>query len=326
MADLFIPAVIFLASSLLLVKSASQAVKYILELARELSVTPFMASFVLAGMVSILPEFFVGVNSALDHAPDIGIGTLIGNNIVDLTLVVGIIVILGREIPAKGLNRLSTPAFLIAVGLPLALMLDGELGFFDGFILVAAAVIYFAYMLTKNKIRESKKPINVHKLVPSGGLFLLMMGIIYLSSKYVVESSVELSHAMGIPEIFAGLFLISLGAALPELTFSIQAVLSNHKSMGLADVLGNVALDATFSIGVMAMIVPIPINVGIIGISTLVMAFAALLLTTYLDNDGKLTRRDGIALVGLYVVFVVIQFTTHGILHPAELPVELPHP
>jgi cation:H+ antiporter len=313
MADWSGSILLFLGSSIILIKASSLAVRYILEIAKEVKVTQFIASFVLAGFVSILPELFVGINASLDNVSDVGIGTLIGNNIVDLTLVIGIIVILGRDIPIGPNQRLPTIPFLISLALPLALMADGFLSFTDGIILIVACLGYFVWMISQNRIREK----NVHAIqwraiAPTLAKFLVMMGIIYAAAHYVVESSVALSGLLGIPEIFAGLFLISLGAALPELTFSVQAVMSLHKLVGLADVLGNVALDATFSIGVMALIRPFEVDLSIIGISALIMGFAALMLTTFLEDGKRLTRRDGIALLGLYFVFVIIQWTLHG--------------
>ncbi len=312
MADWITSLLIFGASSLILIKASSLAVKYILEVAKTIRVTEFLASFVLAGLVSILPEFFVGVNSALEGVPEVGIGTLIGNNIVDLTLVIGIIVILGKEIPVSGTHRLATFPFLAAIGLPLALMIDGSLSTIDGVILVSACIGYFAWMISQNRLRENGRPIEWEKITLPLVKFAAMMLIVYFASKFVVESSVDISHIVGVPTIFAGLFLISIGAALPELTFSVQAILARHKSVGLADILGNVAIDATLSIGVMALIRPFDVDLSIIGISTLIMGFAALMLTTFIDDGRKLTRRDGIALIGLYVVFVIVQLTLNA--------------
>ncbi len=320
MVDFWLPVLVFVGSSLILVKAGSLAVKNILELAKSLSFSDFIASFVIAGAVSILPEFFVGINSALEGVTDVGIGTLIGNNIVDLTLVMGILVILGRNIPASGLNKMTTLPFLGAVALPLGLMLDGVITRFDGVLLVVGAVVYFYWMVTRETGNQKKVKRDWRIVFPQMAVFIFFMIIIFFSSKFVVESGVELAHIFGFPEIFAGLFLISLGAALPELTFSMNAIFSRHKTIALADILGNVALDSLFSIGVMAIIVPVPIQLGIIGISALFMVFAALLMTTYLNNDGKLTRRDGIALIGLYIVFVVVQFTINGLMQPNSLP------
>jgi cation:H+ antiporter len=312
MADWIPTALIFVASSVVLIKASSLAVKYILEVAWTVRVTEFLASFVLAGLVSILPEFFVGVNSALEGVPEIGIGTLVGNNIVDLTLVIGIIVILGKEIPISGTHRLATFPFLAAIGLPLILMVDGSLSTIDGLILVGACVSYLVWMISQNRLRESGHPIEWEKISLPLGKFFVMMILVYFASKFVVESSVDIAHIVGMPTIFAGLFLISIGAALPEFTFSVQAILSRHKSVGLADVLGNVAIDATLSIGVMALIRPFDVDLSIIGISTLIMGFAALMLTTFIDDGRKLTRQDGIALIGLYVVFVIVQLTLNA--------------
>lgn len=313
MADWTATLLIFIGSSLILIKAASLAVKYILQVAKHLRVTEFIASFVLAGLVSILPELFVGINASLSNVSDVGIGTLIGNNIVDLTLVIGIIVILGREIPIGDSQRLKTLPFLASLGLPLALMIDGNLSFVDGLILVGACIAYFGWMISQNRIREkTNKPLDWGAIAPPLGKFFVMMVIVYAATHFVVDSSVVLSGLLGIPEIFAGLFLIALGAALPELSFSVQAVMSRHKLIGLADVLGNVSLDATLSIGIMALIRPFHVDLAIIGVSTLIMGFAALMLTTFLDDGRKLTRRDGIALVGLYIVFVIVQWTINS--------------
>lgn len=322
-STLFVQAVMFLLFSIVLIKCASLAVKYIVSLAEKFNISEFVTSFLIAGFVSILPEFFIGVNSALEGVPDVGIGTLIGNNIVDLTLVIGIIAILGKTIPTQKTDRISSYGFLFAVGLPLGLMLDGYLSQFDGLLLVLTSVIYFGLMLKNEPLRDTKKTVSVENALPDIAAFVVMVALIFVSSHFVVTSAVEIAHFMGFPEILAGLILISVGAALPELTFSVQAIMARHKSVALGDILGNVVLDATLSIGVMAIIFPFSIDVGIIGIAAMFMVFSALMLTTFLDDEHKLVRRDGIALIGLYVVFVVVQLTLNAALNPAEL---IPHP
>ncbi len=322
-STLFVQGVVFLIFSILLIKCASLAVKYIVNLADHFNISEFVTSFLIAGFVSILPEFFIGVNSALEGVPDVGIGTLIGNNIVDLTLVIGIVAILGKTIPTQKTDRISSYGFLFAVGLPLGLMLDGYLSQFDGLLLVLTSVIYFGLMLRNEPLHDAKKTVSMQKAIPDIIAFVAMVFLIFISSHFVVTSAVEIAHIMDFPEILAGLILISVGAALPELTFSVQAIMARHKSVALGDILGNVVLDATFSIGVMAIIFPFSIDVGIIGIAAVFMVFAALMLTTFLDDEHKLVRRDGIALIGLFIVFVVVQLTLNAALNPAEL---IPHP
>lgn len=319
MADLLIEGIIFLLASAVLIKSASMAVHSILNLAKGVHLTPFITAFIIAGIVSVLPEFFVGVNSALAGVPEVGLGTLIGNNIVDLTLVMGIIAIMGRVIPVQNEGHISTLPFLVAVALPMILMLDGNLSRVDGIVLVSAAVVYFGWMLYNQPLRQKNKKIVWSKLVPDLLMFLFFVALIFVSSHFIVESAVHLADGFHIPAIFAGLFLISLGAALPELTFSIQAVMARHKSVALGDVLGNVALDATLSIGVLCIIQPFDVDLTIIGISAVFMIFAAIMLTTFFDSEKKLTRRDGIALIGLFIVFVVVQFVLNAAAH---IPVE----
>lgn len=322
-STLLVQGIIFLVFSLLLIKAASLAVKYIVHLAEHFNISEFVTSFLIAGFVSILPEFFIGVNSALEGVPAVGIGTLVGNNIVDLTLVIGIVAILGKTIPTQRTTRVSSYGFIFALGLPLALMVDGFLSQVDGIVLVLTCIIYFMLMLQNEPLREKKKQSSWAKVAPDFFAFIAMIALIFMSSHFVVTSAVEIAHIMDFPEILAGLILISVGAALPELTFSIQAVMSRHKSVALGDILGNVVLDATFSIGIMAIIFPFPVQTGIIGVAALFMVFSALMLTTFMDGQHKLTRRDGIALIGLFIVFVVVQLTLNAALNPAEI---IPHP
>lgn len=318
-STLFVQIILFLIFSLMLIKCASLAVKYIVQLAEHFNISEFVTSFLIAGFVSILPELFIGINSALEGIPEVGIGTLIGNNIVDLTLVIGIVAILGKSIPTQRTDRVSSYGFLFALGLPLALMVDGFLSQVDGIVLVLTCVIYFLLMLKNEPFREKQNTASWNKIAPDLVAFGIMVLLIFVSSHFVVTSAVEIAQFIGFPEILAGLILISVGAALPELTFSIQAVMARHKSVALGDVLGNVVLDATFSIGVMAIIFPFPVQVGIIGVAALFMVFSALMVTTFMDGQNKLTRRDGIALIGLYIVFVVVQITLNTALNGSPI-------
>lgn len=295
-----------------MVKTGSMAVKQVAHIAKLFNLTEFFASFVLAGFISILPELFIGISSALDGVPEVGMATLIGGNIVDLTIVLGILAILGKNIPIRRSNRVSTLPFLVGVGLPLGLMLDGNLGRFDGLLLFMTAVIYFAHVAFARNVQEKKKEPKLHHVVGSSILFLITMAIMFASAYYVVASALSLTSAYNIPAIFAGLFLISLGTCLPELTFSIEAIMAKHKSIAIGDILGNVMLDSTFALGIVAMIVPFDVDLHTLGISTVFMVFAALMLTTYMDSEKRLTRRDGMALIGLYVLFIAVQIAIDG--------------
>jgi cation:H+ antiporter len=315
---------LFIIFSIILIKAASLAVKHVINLARIFHISEFVTAFLIAGFVSILPEFFVGINSAIGGVPHVGIGTLIGNNIVDLTLVVGIVAILGKAIPAQRTNKVSSPGFLVALALPLGLMLDGNLSRLDGFLLIMSAAVYFTWMLYNQPFHEkNKKNVNGKEIIPDLVQFIIMVALMFVSSHFVVTSGVAVADLIGFPEILAGLILISIGAALPELTFSIQALMARHKSVAMGDILGNVVLDSTFSIGAMALLVPFDIQLGVIGIAAVFMVFAALMVTTFFDSERQLTRRDGIALIGLYIVFVVVQLTLNTALNPVEI---IPHP
>src|SRR3990172_6627790 len=143
---------VFLLGSLVLIKSASYAVKSVSNIAVYFRFTEFFISFVIAGFISTMPEFFIGVNSALRGVPEIGLGTLFGSNIADLTLVIGAMALVGRQIKIDSAIVKNNLHFLVVTSLPVLLMLDGRLSKDDGLFLVLAFLFYISKLFEKEKM------------------------------------------------------------------------------------------------------------------------------------------------------------------------------
>jgi cation:H+ antiporter len=302
---------IFLVSSLLLVKSASYAVRSASKLAIHMKFSEFFVAFFIAGLISIMPELFIGINSALEGAPAIGLGTVIGSNIADLTIVMGIVALAGRRIGVDPKMMKNAFGFIIVTSLPALLMLDGTISRDDGIILIFAFIVHMTNVARSEGIRifAHRKKAAGNGLWKHSALFVLSMILLFVSSFYIVESAVQISRAFMIPSIIIGLFLVSIGTTLPELTFSLRAVLSKHKEIALGDILGNVAMDCTLSIGIIALISPISSNFSAFATSLLFMILAALLLVTFM-RDGKITWQESFAMFFVYAMFAALELKT----------------
>jgi len=299
--------VIFIMASLVLVKSASYAVRHISAVANNLRFSEFFIAFVIAGFVSIMPEFFIGINSAFIGSPELGLGTVIGSNIADLTLVIGFIALVGKKINADTKILKNNLYFLIVTSLPILLMIDGNLSRDDGIFLVLSFSVYMWHLIKKEKMFSKRKAPNQLSLAKNIVYFIASMAVLFLSAHLIVENAVIISVTFLIPSIIVGLFIVSIGTTLPELTFSLRAVLAKHKEIAFGDILGNVAVDSTLTIGVMAIIRPISTDFSVFATSAFFMIFAALTVAALLQAEKKVTWKESFLLFLIYAFFVLIE-------------------
>lgn len=298
---------IFIVSSLVLVKAASYAVRSILRIAHHLKFSEFFAAFVVGGFIAIMPEFFIGINSALEGRPEIGLGTLIGSNVADLTIVIGIIALVGHKININRKISKNNLRFLFVTSLPIVFMLDGFITNYEGFILILAFLIYNFSIIKNEKIFRNKDGKDGKMLAKNFAIFAVSMVALFISSHFIVDSAINISTALFVPTIIIGLFLVAIGTTLPELTFSLKAVHAKHKEVALGDILGNVAADSTFSIGVISIISPIAADFSIFVTATIFMIFSAILVVTFLQANRRITWNESFALFFAYFLFVIIE-------------------
>lgn len=305
---------IFLAASIVLVKSASYAVRSIAKIADHIRFSQFFAAFVLAGFVSIFPELFIGINAALIGIPAVGVGTIIGSNVADMTLLVGIIALVGRKINVGKKTISNNAYFVIITALPILLMIDGNLTRDDGLVLILAFLFYLSTIIKKEKIFSGKKKRNKKAIGKHTVIFLISMLLLFLSAHYMLESGINIAKEFSLPVILVGLLVIALGTTLPEFTFSLRAVLAKHKEIALGDLLGNVAIDSTFTIGVVALISPVVNNFSPIIVSALFMILGALVVTTLMRAGKKITWQESFLLVFIYAMFIIIEIMMKGMI------------
>lgn len=291
-----------------LVKSSEYLVRALVRIARRFKMTEFLISFFVVGFASILPELFIGVRSALHGDPALGMGVVIGSNVIDLTLILGIIALVGRNVPIKSRFARKNYGFLAMTTLPFLLVLDGVISQVDGAILVLGYSIYaFSLLRARLDYKAVIAAKNPGSLLVQASLVIVALAALLFSSELIVNNALELSDQLSLPLIFTGLFIVAAGTCLPELMFSLQSLKKHHKELAIGDVIGNVALDSTFSLGVVALIAPITPVYNLALVSTMFMAFAALLAFIFMNEGARLTWKEGVGLIALYAVFTAVE-------------------
>lgn len=255
----------------------------------------------------ILPELTIGVIAATEGASSLGYGVILGANVADLTIVIGVVALFAGKIHLDKTMLRNIRLSFLAVILPVLLFYDGEISRIDGAILITAFVVYVFFLLRSRHdgaVFTGKRP----KLRMVLELLVLLgsMALLFLGATFITDNSETLSVALGLPLFIVGL-VIAVGTCLPEMIFAIRSCNRAHCGLGLGNILGNVLADSLLTIGIVAMISPIkppnvlpPLSTGILMVVSAVIVYG-------LSRDGVLDRRDGLVLVFVFAAFVVIQ-------------------
>ena len=307
---LLISLVLFLISCLVLVVSGGYLVKLLIRISSYLKLSEFVVAFIIMAFSTSIPELFVGINSAVSGNPALSLGNVIGSNIADLTLVIGIAALLGRGIKVKNpfIKKDSLFMFLIALA-PIALMIfDHTLSRIDGAILILIFIIYILYLVKER--REFKKEFNENgkkHFVINIVLFVFCLSILFFSAHFVVRYATQLAIELTLPSILIGLFFVAIGTSLPELVFETRAVLAKKGDLAVGDAMGSVVCNSTLILGVTAIISPITNSFILFLTSAIFMAIVIFLFMIFIRSKKGLSIIESVTLIILYILFILFE-------------------
>ena len=304
--------IIFLVSCVVLVFAGSWLVKSLSKIAYFLHMSEFVIGFIVMAFSTSIPELFVGITSAMAKNSALALGTVIGANIADLTFVIGIAIILAGNIKIESKKTQKDALYMVFIAaLPIVLMLVGnELSRIDGLILITVFLFYMYHLIKERRgfKKEVEERVKHWDIVLNVVIFILSLVLLFLSANFVVDYATKISLELLLPPILVGLFIIAIGTTLPELTFNIQAVIKKHPEMALGDTMGSVVINSTLVLGVTSVIYPITANFLLFFSSALLMLVIAFIFATFVESGKKLYLKEGIALVLLYIFFIMIEF------------------
>lgn len=298
------------AAAAVMVLSGTLVIRALTKIASYLKLSDFVVGFIIMALATSSPELFIGISSAINNVPSLSLGDILGSNIVDITLVLGLVTILARGIKVQGkiILRDTYLAVFIAI-LPLLLMLDRHLSRADGIILVLTFIFYITW-LWKQRKRFKKFSDNISKKQFLINIFLFIIGValLLISANFIVNFSTALALKFGLPLILIGILIVAIGTDLPELVFEIKAVRSKREGMALGDALGSVVTQGTFVLGIVGILSPFTIdNYRFFIISAIFLIIALILFTFLIKTKKALSWKEGIALILLYVIFLIFE-------------------
>lgn len=315
---------VFIASSLILPFCGSWLVGGLIKIAKVLKWREFVVAFFLMAFASSLPNLFVGINAALHKIPELSLGDVIGGNLVDMTLVLGLAVLVaGKTITVESRMVQGSVIFAVIIAvLPLILITDGLLSRNDGIILILAFFLYMFWLFFKQerfkKVYEAPEDVTTAVSPPLKGkiaevaknlvVIFLSLFLLCLASEMIVRSSMFFAIRFSMPLGLIGLLIVGLGNSLPETYFSVISARKNEFYLVLGDLFGCIIVSATLVLGTVALICPIKVlDVTSLLVARIFLLLAALLFFYSIKSGKRIVKLEGIALLFLYIIFLIVE-------------------
>ncbi len=298
---------VFVLALYTVVQGALLATRHATKLAESFRLSAYTVGFIIIAVISILPETFIAINSALTGNPSFGFGMLLGSNVADLTIVFALIILFaGRSLKVECRILQSHAFYPFILILPILLGLDGHLSRAEGIALIVGGFIFYYIALKHGTKDEHVSHASRNHLRPI--MFLLLSMVLLLVGSHVtVFAATELAHMIGISPVLIAMLVVSLGTTLPELIFSMKAVRAKEDALAIGDILGTVLADATIVVGILAVISPFTFPHAIIYIAGIFMVGAAFILFSFMRSGRIITQREAFVLFIFWITFVLVE-------------------
>lgn len=290
---------------LLLLVGGDFLVKSAASLATKLKVSPFLIGVTVVSFGTSAPELLVSLKAAAQGSTGIAIGNIIGSNVANLALVLGLTVLIRPiEIDPKKL-RLSWFVMLIASLMFYGFSQDQLLDQIDGWFFISGLLFFLTLSIryrdssfTEEEIENTLKP----KLIP---LYLILGAVgLYYGSELLVNNAVTIAKSFGISEFIIGISVVALGTSLPELVTSIIAILKGQSSISIGNLIGSNVFNIFAVLGITSIVNPLQADAFLISIDLPVMLGVTLLTGLFLLVSKRLGRVEGFILLGIYLVYI----------------------
>lgn len=306
---------------MLLLIGAELSVRAAVSLATTLGVRPLFIGLTFVALGSSAPQMAVGLQAAFTSSADIAVGSVVGSNIFNALVTLGLCALIIPLRVARQLVRLEIPLMIAASTLVLCLSWNGELSALDGAILLLGLLVYLLTVLRQSGQRFAYRQSSGNEQSRKTGAVLLRLGALFvgiacvvLGSHLLVSASVVIALDLGLSERVIGLTVIAVSTSLPALTTSLIAALRGERDIAVANVIGSSLFNLLGVLGVTALVAPLPLSVSpnALDFDLPVMLGVAALCLPLFYSGYRITRIEGLMLLALYLAYGlhIVSFTT----------------
>lgn len=304
---------------LLLTGGGEALIRGALAAAQRLGISPLLSGLLIVGFGTSAPELVVSIDAAINNSPDIAIGNVVGSNIGNILLILGLCAVI-TPLAVKPLVLVRDGLTVVAASVLFIVLVWGNaLVRFDAVILlvVLAAYLFWAYRTERSgetpaadihkaqgeELSSLPKSVLGISLAVIIGLVLLILG-----SQILLKGATGIALSFGVSEAVIGLTLVAVGTSLPELSISVLAAFRRHADVAIGNILGSNIFNLLGILGISALLQPLPVHARILQFDQWVMLGAASILLIFLYTGKKLSRTEGIVLLLAYCAYVSFNF------------------
>lgn len=291
----------------LLIKGADIFVDGSSGIAAKFGIPQLVIGLTIVAMGTSSPEAAVSISAALKGSAEITIGNIVGSNILNILIILGISSVIVPLAVAKSTMRYEIPFMIVITVLLLVTGLNGSIGIVEGIILLSAFAAYLTYLfiMSKNDMKQEDSPKDMSTV--KAALFIILgLAMIVLGSNFTVDAASAIALSLGLSERFIGLTIVALGTSLPELCTSISAARKGNADIAIGNIVGSNIFNILFIVGLSALITEVPFARNFIFDTLIAAAAAVMLLICCLLGKGKLKRSAGILMLFVYAVYFAV--------------------
>ncbi len=298
---------------LLLILGGNWLLKSAVALSLKLEIPKIVIGMTVVSFATSAPELIVSINAALSGSQDLALGNVIGSNIANLGLVLGITLLFGTMQVQKSFYKTDWPVMMIASALLyFFLAVDKTISQYEGVILFSFLIIFLIYLLKFQKtaivdeLPEDDEPLPLFKIV----MYFVIGGLgLWGGSELLIKGATSLALDFGVTERVIAVTVVSIGTSVPELAASIIAVIKKEKAISLGNLIGSNVFNILAVLGITSMITPITVadeRLLTHDIFWMLAISFAVLPLVFFPKGYRLNWKDGIVLLVSYCIFIYI--------------------
>ena len=311
----------FVAGLALLVLGAESLVRGAAGIARALGVPALIVALTIVAYGTGAPELAITVQSVTAGRPELAVGNVVGSNIANVLLIVGVAGLLTPIAVRSRLVRIDVPIMIGLSALLIPLALDGGLGRLDGALLLVLGGAY-TWMLARVSRRDpalerSRTVDRTPRSLATRALLLLVgLGLLVLGARWLVDSATDLARSLGLSDLIIGLTLVALGTSLPELATTAIAIRRGERDIAVGNAIGSNIVNITLILGLAGVIssTPLPVSSSLLRVDLPIMIAAAVACLPIFFTGWAIARWEALLFVAYYVaylLFLTLDATSH---------------
>lgn len=310
---------ILIAGVIVLSKSSHWVIDSTVKITKITNLRAMVAGFLLISTASSLPELTVSASSILTGNSSISVGNILGSNVTNITLIIGLMAIVKNLKFKKKTYRELSIILLLSSLIPLLLLNLSNAHNFLGYTLLMLFLVFVIFsfktkMKPKNmNLKAPKKKTKWWDLLKSIELYKALLAVsvgiigVIISSHFIVGSASELAFRIGISETVIGATIVAIGTSLPELSIGLTSIRKNQIDLALGEVIGSSLTNLTLIFGTVLALSPFSVNISLFTTVLSFNIFANLVLWFFLDKE-EITHDEGLFLFIVYLAFLLVTF------------------